>query len=350
MHLYLHIPFCESKCHYCAFTSLRLKDEKAYMDALLKDLISKKSLFEKEKITTLFIGGGTPSCVKARHFERIFDFLQPFLASKCELTSEANPSSASFNWLKKMKELGLNRLSFGAQSFNEKKLHFLGRIHSSKQIFKAFENALKAGFKNLNIDLIYDTKLDDKKMLEFELKELSKLDFLTHVSAYSLSIEKNTAFAKRPKFKKNAPLLASFFIKELEKLGFKQYEISNFCKKGFKCKHNLAYWQGKNYLACGLSGVSFYENARFYTRPNLKAYIKEPLFRSKELLSKQDLNLEHLFLGLRSCVGIKKARLDESTLQRANLLLEEKKLEFKRGSFFNKNFLLADELVLFLQS
>lgn len=349
MHFYIHIPFCESKCHYCAFTSLNLQDEKAYMSALLKDIKCNLMKFNIKKLSSIFIGGGTPSCVEARLYAPIFKHLQDFLDEKTEITTEANPNSTNLAWLKSMREFGVNRLSFGAQSFIDEKLAFLGRSHRAKEIYKAYENALNAGFKNINLDLIYDSKLDTKKNLQFELEALSKFKKLTHLSAYSLTIEPNTAFSKRFEYKKNAANLARFFIQGIENLGFKQYEISNFSKKGFKCKHNLAYWQGLDYAGAGFSSVAFLKNERFYTHSNLKDYIGEPCFRRLESLNARNLHLEHLFLGLRSCIGVRKSLLSAGELERANLLTKHKKLIFKQGRFFAKNYLLADEMVLFLQ-
>ncbi len=351
-HLYIHIPFCESKCNYCAFTSLKKKEyEEPYFKALKRDLSFhfEKLKINKKSLKSVFIGGGTPSIVSASFYEKIFLFLEPFLSEKCEITSEANPSSSNEQWLKEMKNFKVNRLSFGVQSFNEKKLSFLGRSHGQKESYQSIEKAFKIGFKNINLDLIYDTKLDDKKMLDFELLHLRKLrKYIKHISAYNLSIETNTAFAKKEHFKKNAPNLMRYFISSLENLGFKQYEISNF---GKICKHNLSYWQAKEYLACGLSGVSFYDKQRFYTHKSLKEYIKEPTFRKKERLKAEDLNLEHLFLGLRSIVGVKRKFLSQNQEKKAFLLCEAKKLRFdeKKQRFFNTNYLLSDELALFLQ-
>ncbi|XGQ69337.1 radical SAM family heme chaperone HemW [Campylobacter hepaticus] len=355
MHFYIHIPFCESKCHYCAFTSLKKQNyEKAYFQALKKDIKFHLKEFDikTKQIKTLFIGGGTPSCVQASYYESIFEILSPYFSSNIEISCETNPNSASLNWLKAMKNIGINRLSLGVESFHPKKLHFLGRIHDQKMIFKALENAYKAGFLNVNIDLIYDTKLDNKKMLEFELLHLQNIkSLITHLSAYTLSLEPHTAFAKKKHFKKNAPNLMKFFIKELIQLGFFQYEISNFSKSKSKiCKHNLAYWQGKNYLACGLSAVGFYKNQRFYTLKTLKDYIQNPTFRSIENLSYKDLNLEHLFLGLRSIIGINKTKLDPLQKEKINILLKEKKIFHKNQKYFNTNFAIADELALYLSS
>ncbi|ECL2469516.1 radical SAM family heme chaperone HemW [Campylobacter coli] len=355
MHFYIHIPFCESKCNYCAFTSLKKNDyEKAYFKALKEDIVFQLKQFniQSNQIKTLFIGGGTPSCVNAYNYEDIFKILYPLLDKNVEISCEANPNSATLNWLKNMKNLGVNRISFGVQSFHPKKLHFLGRIHNQEMIFKALENVNKLGFKKINLDLIYDTKLDDKKMLEFELEQLKQIkNLITHLSAYNLTIEPLSAFAKKEHFKKNAPYLMKFFIQELQNLGFLQYEISNFAKNNAQiCKHNLAYWKGLDYLGCGLSAVSCYKNERFYTAKNLKSYLQNPIFRDVEKLNQEDLNLEHLFLGLRSIVGIKECKLSKIQKEKANLLVREKKLKFEKGRYYNLNFLISDELALYLSS
>lgn len=353
MHLYLHIPFCDSKCFYCAFTSLKADEsvKKAYFKALLVDLKAHFSVLNIKSIKTLFIGGGTPSVVDFRLFESVFEFLAPFFSDFAEQTSEANPHSSNLLWLKKMREFGINRVSFGAQSFDEKKLKFLGRIHSAKDIFKSVENANLAGFENINVDMIYDSKFDSKKMLEFELANLAKLTQmgLSHISAYHLMLEKGTAFEKCLNFKKNAPNLMKFFIRGIENLGFLHYEISNFAKKqNAICQHNLAYWQGAKYLGCGFGAVSFYKNKRFYTHKSLERYLKEPNFRQSESLNQKDLLLEHLFLGFRSIVGVDERALSSAQKEKAQILVQNKKLTHKNGRFYNPNFLLSDELALFL--
>lgn len=347
MQLYLHIPFCDSKCHYCAFTSLLNHNaKKPYMQALLQDIqfhFSKLNI-AKKSIKTLFIGGGTPSVVEAELYAELFEFLADFFEEGAEKTSEANPHSSNKAWLKQMKDFGLNRISFGVQSFDTKKLAFLGRNHNTKDVYQSLENARSLGLENINIDLIYDSILDTQKMLDFELFHISKLK-PKHLSAYHLTLEKNTPFFKKKHYKKNAPRLMKYFIKGIENLGLKSYEVSNF---GQKCKHNLAYWQGKEYLGCGLSAVSFYQNQRFYTHKNLQSYIKEPCFRQSETLSQKELDLEHLFLGLRSCVGVALQKLNPRQLERAKFLIKQKKLKLKNERIYNTNFMLSDELVLFL--
>ena len=341
------MPFCESKCPYCAFGSSddEFKKVGAYFKVLCLDLNFQLKSQNVKEISTIFFGGGTPSAVNAKFYNEIFSILAPLCTTKTEITFEANPNSANLAWLKHVKNLGANRISFGAQSFFEDKLKFLGRIHSKEQIFKAVENAHAAGFKNINLDLIYDTKFDTKKRLLTEVENLKSLT-ITHLSAYSLTLEENTPFAGKKSYKKDSDTLAKFMIEQIQRTGFRQYEISNF---GQICKHNLGYWQGKNYLGVGAFSVGFVNGTRYYAKSSIDAYIAQPTHREKEILSQSELAREHIFLGLRSIIGVEAGRLNEAQKKRANLLVENEKLLFKNGKFYNPNFLLSDEIALFIE-
>ncbi len=341
------MPFCESKCPYCAFGSSDDEFSKvsAYFKALCLDLNFQLKSQNVKEISTIFFGGGTPSAVNAKLYDEIFSILAPLCTPEAEITFEANPNSANLAWLKHVKNLGANRISFGAQSFFEDKLKFLGRIHSREQIFKAVENAHAAGFKSINLDLIYDTKFDTKRRLLAEVENLKSLA-ITHLSAYSLTLEENTPFSGKKSYKKDSDTLAKFMIEQIQMAGFKQYEISNF---GQICKHNLGYWQGKNYLGVGAFSVGFKDATRYYAKSSIDAYIAQPTHREREILSQSELTREHIFLGLRSIVGVEAGRLSEAQKKRANLLVENEKLLFKEGKFYNPNFLLSDEIALFIE-
>lgn len=347
MQVYIHVPFCESKCPYCAFGSSDDEFNKAstYFQALVLDLNFQLKSQNVREISSVFFGGGTPSAVNAKFYDEIFSILVPLCTPTTEITLEANPNSASLVWLKAMKSLGANRISFGAQSFFEDKLKFLGRIHSREQIFKAVENAGKAGFESINLDLIYDTKFDTKKRLLAEVANLKDLN-ITHLSAYSLTLEENTPFAGKKSYKKDSDSLAKLMIEQIGLAGFKQYEISNF---GQICKHNLGYWQGKNYLGVGAFSVGFVDGTRYYAKNSIDTYIAKPTYREKEILNESELAREHIFLGFRSIVGVEAGRLSEAQIKRANLLVENEKLLFKNGKFYNPNFLLSDEIALFIE-
>ena len=347
MQVYIHVPFCESNCPYCAFGSSddEFNKTSSYFKALCLDLNFQLKSQDVKEISTIFFGGGTPSAVNAKFYDEIFSILAPLCTPTTEITLEANPNSANLAWLKHVKNLGANRISFGAQSFFEDKLKFLGRIHSREQIFKAVENAQKAGFSNINLDLIYDTKFDTKKRLLAEVANLKDLNN-THLSAYSLTLEENTPFAGKKSYKKDSDTLAKFMIEQIGLAGFGQYEISNF---GQICKHNLGYWQGKNYLGVGAYSVGFVDGTRYYAKNSIDAYISQPTYREKEILNESELVREHIFLGLRSIVGVEAGRLSEAQIKRANLLVENEKLLFKNGKFYNPNFLLSDEIALFIE-
>lgn len=349
LQLYIHIPFCKSICPYCAFGSAVSYDDERiyeYFQCLKREFAWILEHFElkKNSLKSLFIGGGTPSIVKTKHYAQIFEILEPFLRKNAEISIEANPNSADFAWLKEMRKLGVNRISFGAQSFDEKKLNFLGRIHTPQDTINAVFNAKKAGFENINVDLIYGSKFDTKKLLNSEISALKTLN-LTHISAYNLTLEKHTPFFKNKTNAKESAILAKFFINEIKNLGFLQYEISNF---GKICKHNLRYWALENYLSLGAFGVGFTANKRFYAPKNIKIYMQNPVKKDVEILSEETMKFEKIFLGLRCKIGVKSEILSPNELRNANLLTKKGKLVLENGIFYNTNYLLSDEIALFL--
>lgn len=302
---------------------------------------------KQNSIQTLFIGGGTPSTVSPELYEPIFKLLQPYFAPNIEMSSEANPNSATYEWLEGMYKLGINRISFGVQSFNEAKLKLLNRAHSPQQAKEAILNASKIGFKNLSLDLIYATLGDTKELLLHDLNTAFELP-INHLSAYALTIEEGTPFEKKPHMSKEKLSLTSWLFKEIKKRGFSQYEISNF--GNYQSKHNLGYWLYEDYIGAGSGAVGKLGTQRFYPTPNLEEYIKNPLNIGLESLSAEDKKLEQFFLGLRSCIGIKEDVMNKEELKRAQLLVDEKKLTFTQDTFYNPDYLLSDEIALFLSS
>ena len=351
MLLYIHIPFCDSKCSYCAFNSYvdKFHLKNSYMQALEKQLLFELEHFNATEgsIETLFIGGGTPSTVSPELYRPIFDLLQPFLKEDAEITSEANPNSATKEWLEGMYDLGVNRISFGVQSFDEKKLKLLNRAHTPQMARDAIKNAADIGFKNLSLDLIYATLGDTKELLANDLKEAFLLP-INHLSAYALTIEEGTAFEKKPQMAKEQLELTEWIFQEIKEKGFEQYEISNFGT--YRSKHNLGYWEYKDYIGAGAGAVGKMQNKRFYPNPQIEAYIQNPLKIRIEELSDEDMRLEKIFLGFRSCIGVDKEILTDEEKIKAAILEKEQKLTFKKGVFYNPDYLLADELALFLSS
>ena len=351
MLLYIHIPFCDSKCFYCAFnsyTSLHsLRDD--YMEALivqLKDGLVKNN----KKIETIFIGGGTPSTIKAIKYKEVMDIVKPYLIDDAEITIEANPNSASKEWLKEIHEIGINRVSFGVQSFDDKKLKFLGRNHNHDQAVEAINNAKEVGFENINCDIIYDTQLDTKELLENDLSFIRNLP-INHISAYSLTIEEGTKFFNKSSVQVENEELARFLFNEFSNLGFYQYEISNFAlNENARSKHNLGYWQHKEYLGVGCGAVGCINNKRFYSQKDVQKYIQNPLeYDDIEELSQNDLLIEKVLLGLRSIVGVNMDELNNNSKEKVKILLDSNKIKQKDNMIYSNDFMLADELSLYLE-
>ncbi len=353
MLLYIHIPFCDSKCFYCAFNSYtdKFSLKKAYMKALKKQLENELDNYVKKhnkKIETVFIGGGTPSTIKASEYEDVFKIIKPYLKEDVEITSEANPNSASYDWQKKMNDLGVNRISFGVQSFNKDKLKALGRSHNSNSAIKAIQNASCIGFNGINCDIIYGVKGDTIDSMKKDFDMAFSLP-ITHLSAYSLTIEEGTKFFDISYKKPDDEDLSYEIFDYINQKGFNQYEISNFAKsKVYESKHNYGYWQHKEYLGIGAGAVGYYQNQRRYTQKSIEEYIKNPLNIDFENISKEDIKVEKILLGFRSSCGVELSLFSREELSKVDYLLEHKKLYKKFDKVYNTNFLLADELALYI--
>lgn len=347
--MYIHIPFCDSKCFYCSFNSytdsFHLK--KAYMQALLQEIKTKINLYEIKFFDTIFFGGGTPSAIDIAFYEPIFELLKKHKSDQTEVTFEANPNSATQKWLEDIKSFGANRISFGVQSFDDEKLKFLGRAHNGKKAIEALELASKIGFDSINFDILYNVDNDSKKLIQSDILNAKKLNS-THISAYSLTIEEKTKFFEMKKIENQNEEFSRFCIETIKDAGFMQYEISNFAlNSSFISKHNLGYWSGYDYLGCGAGAVECIKNIRRKNVDEISQYINNYSF-NEEFLSDIDKETEAIFLGLRSCVGISQTKLSQKNLQNAKFLVQEKKLRFENGRFFNDDFLISDELALFV--
>ena len=317
------------------------------MLSLKKQLLHELKRFNvKEKeIETVFIGGGTPSTVDPILYQPIFDLLKPFIKDNAEITTEANPNSASKTWLQGMYNLGVNRVSFGVQSFNAAKLKALNRAHSPQEAKTAILTAKEIGFKNLSLDLIYNYQGDTEALLKSDIKQAFELP-INHISAYELTIESGTKFASTPKVRQENDELAFFVADEITKHGFKHYEISNFGT--YQSEHNKGYWNLTDYMGVGTGAVGFLKETRYYPTTDIELYIKEPLLIKEEPLTKEELLTERLFLGLRSNIGVNENILDEAMKKRADFLVEKEKLIKEEDVYKNMNFFIADELVLYI--
>jgi len=312
--LYLHIPFCEHKCIYCDFYSIIKQDRFGeYTAAIIKELEYYSQLYHIQfYIKTIFFGGGTPSLLPINFFERIVNSIYKNfeIDENYEFTIEANPNSAN-DKLQNYKRLGVNRISFGVQSFNKKDLEFITRIHNKNQAIKSVYQAYETGFENISIDLIFNLPTQSLKTIKKNLEIAISLP-IKHISYYSLILENGTQLYSqvlkgKVKLKdENFDLkLYEYIIDCLESNGFIQYEVSNFAKSGYQCEHNKIYWHYGDYLGIGSSAHSFVNNERFWNYRNLTKYIesvnqKGNSIKSKEVLTKKQNYVEYLMLSLRS--------------------------------------------------
>jgi len=313
--IYLHIPFCKRKCNYCAFNSkiADAQEVEDYLDALTEEIFLKGSA---EPVETIYFGGGTPSTLKITQLEKIFSAIQKnFRVEKtAEVTLEINPGTVDENYLRDLKGLGFNRLSVGVQSFNDRLLKLLGRIHDAKVALKTLQTAEKF-FANISLDLMYGLPEQSLKDLQEDLKIISELN-IQHISIYGLEVEEGTKFfALKEKNLLTLPCekvceeMYNLITKKIPALGFLRYEISNFAKKNYASRHNSGYWTLQKYLGFGAGAHSFDEKSRTSNIADVAAYTKkvrtgEKFSEVEEVLTQDRLIEEFCFLVLRMTEGI----------------------------------------------
>ncbi|MFA4904988.1 MAG: radical SAM family heme chaperone HemW [Candidatus Margulisiibacteriota bacterium] len=310
--LYIHIPFCRKKCDYCDFISFPNKEH--LIDQYVKNIIKEIHCFDFGflilDLNTIYIGGGTPTLLESAHFENIISSIICHLSldvCHSEITVEANPGTADKQKLKALKELGVNRLSIGIQSFNDKHLRTLGRIHNSSEALQFYEDARSVGFDNINLDLIF--ALPGQTLEEWKVDLNLALSLVPeHISAYNLTIEEHTPFALRitdyelPSNETEADMY-EYTIETLTSAGYRHYEISNFARPGFECQHNLVYWRNGNYLGIG-AGAHSHMNGKRWSNPNcIEQYLETATFSRRFPDSNPDQR-ETIFLGLRLLDGL----------------------------------------------
>lgn len=309
--VYIHIPFCKSKCNYCSFVSfdnLDLKEQ--YLFALEKQI---QNEYKGEKLETLYFGGGTPSLLSIDEFKSLLNLFN--FGNDIEITVEVNPDSIDKNYLLELRKIGVNRLSVGAQTFDDKILKLIGRRHNAKQIELAVNSAKEAGFNNINLDLIYGLPTQELKTFETDLKIAIGLN-IQHVSLYGLKIEEGCYFYKsQPQNLPDIDLQADMYLKALEtlkKADFNHYEVSNLSKYGFESRHNLNYWNNNTYYGFGCSASGYISGVRYTNETNLRKYIENPLLKiSEQELTEQEILEEAIFLGFRKIAGINIEEINE---------------------------------------
>ena len=326
--IYLHIPFCMKKCHYCDFLSAPADEntKERYIEALKKEIFLYREDLKENIISTIFLGGGTPSLLKEKQIKEILDaiFETYFVQEGAEITIEANPETLTKEKLKIYKEVGINRLSIGLQSTEEEQLKRLGRIHTYKKFLESYALAREVGFENINVDLMSALPFQTKEEWEETLRKIVNLNPKPeHISAYSLIIEEGTKFFKikeQLSFPDEEEDRQMYWkTKEfLEREGYHRYEISNYALPEKESRHNQTYWTLGEYLGLGLGAASYWNGSRFKNTENLQEYfaffennmIKEPSELQKEvhILSKEEKMEEFMFLGLRRMKGISEKR------------------------------------------
>lgn len=325
LELYFHIPFCVQKCLYCDFLS-GSRDEnakKAYMEAVLKEIEGRATEYNDYIVTTMFIGGGTPSAIDALCIEKLLKKVEEYfgVAKDAEITIEVNPGTVDYEKLRCYRKAGINRLSIGLQSAKDEELKTLGRIHTFKQFLDTYENAVKAGFTNINVDVM--SGLPGQGLSDYmeTLKKVVELQPMpTHISVYSLIVEEGTPFAKlEEEGKLSLPdeecEREMYWQTEmlLKQAGYEHYEISNYARQGYSCKHNCGYWKRTDYVGFGIGAASLVDNTRFSNTVSMEEYIASPMDARGELqkLKKEEQMEEFMFLGLRLLGGVSKQEFQE---------------------------------------
>ncbi len=293
--LYIHIPFCSNICPYCDFVKLIKNDLfiDQYLKELKKDLHNIKNGYKKFK--SIYIGGGTPSILNCKDLEIILRILFKLKKINCEFTIECNPEDINIEKLKLLKKYGINRISIGIQSFNEKILREIKRDYQI-DYFKLIK-LVKKYIKNINVDLIYGFNGQTLNDLENDLKKFTKLN-INHLSIYSLIVDKNSIFFNQGYKEQNeddSRIFYDYIVDFLRKNGFKRYEVSNFAKKKKYSRHNLNYWKNGQYLAIGIGASGYVDNFRYRIAPSFNEYIKGKRIIEKEILTK-DLMKEYFFI------------------------------------------------------
>ncbi len=370
--LYIHIPFCARKCNYCVFYSLACSKKENlsdYVSIICTQLEREAHLYKDCVFDTIFLGGGTPSLLEGADISRLCDAIRAHLkvSDGAEFSIEVNPGTISAEKLLSYKKCGINRISVGLQSSSDKELGVLGRIHTRSEFEHSYSLIKEAGFDNVNIDIMY--ALPEQKIAELR----DTLDYVAslnpaHISAYCLKIEDGTPFSKMELSLPDEDTQYEMYLSLCERLlelGYEQYEISNFAKKGARCVHNLKYWQSQEYVGLGPSAHSFFDGVRYFYDDNLDAYKSEicnggtPTRRTEDCpaLSEGEKMDEYTMLALRLSDGVdalefkrrfgiefERAYDIRRYVDSGHIIKGDNSYHFSSKGFFVSNYILSDIL------
>ena len=333
--IYIHIPFCKQKCYYCDFVSFpdKINLQEKYIEALIKEL--KSYNLEEYDVTTIYIGGGTPSYISSDLIKKVLENLKEKIKSNktkwedIEITIEVNPGTVNKEKLEEYKKQGINRLSIGLQTTNDILLKKIGRIHTYKEFLDTYNLARNIGFENINVDLIIGLPEETISDVKKDLENIIKIN-PEHISVYSLIVEEGTKIENLLNENKitlpdeESERRMYWFVKNtLELNGYNHYEISNFAKENMESKHNINCWEQKEYIGLGIASHSYVENIRYGNTSNLEKYIENKDFANEqeletkkiriidEVQSKEDIKKEYMMLGLRKVKGVKISKFKE---------------------------------------
>ncbi|WP_284638664.1 radical SAM family heme chaperone HemW [Paenibacillus silviterrae] len=318
--VYLHIPFCTNKCHYCDFNSYVLKGQPVmdYLDALEREMERTVRAVPPGEIETIFVGGGTPTVLLPDQMESFLRRVKSYFpqwSGDLEFSMEANPGTTDLEKLQAMKEGGVNRISFGVQSFDNKLLEEIGRIHNTDDVYRSLENAAKIGFTNMSIDLMFGLPKQTAEVMRSTLKEALAFD-LKHYSIYSLKVEENTLFhalyergqLPLPEEEEEQKMF-QLIMETLREAGYEQYEISNFAKPGYESRHNSMYWRNQSYYGIGAGAHGYTYGRRHVNIKGVQPYIDATKERLPQLecneVSEEEAMEDFMMVGLRLLRGVK---------------------------------------------
>ena len=302
--LYIHIPFCNKICDYCDFTKLQYFRNFAsdYLKALKDELKS----YKIKNLKTIYVGGGTPTALEDDLFLELLQIIDPYTKDVKEYTFEANPESLSLEKIKMLREHGVNRVSLGVQTTNDKILKMVNRDHTFEQVKTVVKNLKENGINNINVDLILGLPHTRKKILKEDLKNVLSLD-IEHISCYGLTVNPHTALFNKGFKEPESDVLRDFYDiveQTLKENGFVHYEVSNWAKPGYQSEHNLTYWRNEQYYGCGLGASGYIKDIRYKNTINLSQYLKREFVFEKEIVSEKDKITYQIMLNLRTIEGL----------------------------------------------